>query len=102
MENNKKEELAIVKRVIDEKYNLIDENGKLLLDEWYEWIDYFHDGLAKVQRAYDKYNYIDTKGKILSEEWFKYVYNFNNGFAEVKRTNGEWAKIDKTGKLIKD
>ena len=101
MKTTRKEKLAIVKRVIDEKYNLIDANGKLLLDEWYEWVDYFHDGFAKVQRAYDKYNYIDKNGKLLSNEWFKYVYNFNNGFAEVKRTNGEWAKIDTNGKISK-
>ena len=101
MENNKKEEFTRVQRVTDRKYNLITANGKLLSDEWFEWVDYFHDGLAKVQRAYDKYNYIDKNGKILSEEWFKYVYDFNNGFAEVKRTNGEWAKIDTNGKISK-
>ena len=99
METAQKEGLTIVKRVSDEKYNLITADGKLLSDEWFEWVDYFHDGLAKVQRAYDKYNYIDKNGKILSEEWFKYVYDFNNGFAEVKRTNGEWAKIDKNGNI---
>ena len=97
-----KEEFTRVQRVSDRKYNLIDANGKLLSDEWFEWIDYFHDGLAKVQRAYEKYNYIGKDGKLLSNEWFNYVYDFNDGFGEVQRTNGEWAKIDKTGKLYKD
>ena len=102
METTTQEEFTRVQRVSDRKYNLIDANGKLLSDEWFEWIDYFHDGLAKVQRAYEKYNYIGKDGKLLSNEWFNYVYDFNDGFGEVQRTNGEWAKIDKTGKLYKD
>ena len=99
MNATNKEELTKVQRLSDGKCNYIDENGKIISDTWFEWIDYFHDGLAKVQRAYEKYNYIDKNGKLLSNEWFKYVYDFNDGFAEVKRTNGEWAKIDKNGKI---
>ena len=95
----KKEEFTRVQRDIDGKFNLITSDGKLLSKQWFEWVDYFHDGLAKVQRAYEKYNFIDKNGKLLSNEWFKWVYDFNNGFAEVKRTSGEWAKIDKTGKI---
>ena len=101
MEETNKEEFTRVQRVNDRKYNLITADGKLLSEQWYEWIDYFQDGFAKVQRAYEKYNYIDKQGKLLSNEWFKYGYDFNNGFAEVHRTNGEWAKIDKNGKISK-
>ena len=100
METTKKEEFTRVQRVTDRKFNLITADGKLLLDEWFEWVDYFHDGFAKVQRAYEKYNFIDKNGKLLSNEWFKWVYDFENGLAEVKRTNGEWAKIDKNGKIV--
>lgn len=99
METTKKEEFTRVQRVTDRKFNLITEDGKLLSDEWFEWVDYFHDGFAKVQRAYEKYNYIDKNGKLLSNEWFKYVYDFKDGLGEIQRTNGEWAKIDKTGKI---
>lgn len=99
MGTTKKEEFTRVQRDIDGKFNLITANGKLLSNEWFEWIDYFHDGFAKVQRAYEKYNYIDKNGKLLSNEWFKWVYDFKDGFAEVQRTNGEWAKIDKNGKI---
>ena len=102
MEETNKEELTKVQRVNDRKYNLIDANGKLLSDEWFEWLDYFNDGFAKVQRSYEKYNYIDKQGKLLSNEWFRLAYDFRDGFAEVKRTNGDWAKIDKTGKLYKE
>ena len=100
METTKKEEFTRVQRVTDRKYNLITANGKLLSDEWFEWVDYFHDGLAKVQRAYEKYNYIDKNGKILSEEWFNYGFDFKDGLALVERINGESCKIDKNGKIV--
>ena len=99
MENQKKEEFTRVQRVIDRKYNLITAQGKLLSEQWYEWIDYFQDGFAKVQRTYEKYNYIDKDGKLLSNEWFKWAEDFKDGFAVVKRSDGEWAKIDKNGKI---
>ena len=81
--------------------NFIDKNGKLLLNEWFSWVDDFFDGFAKVQRKEDKlYNFIDIKGNVLSSEWFEFVHCFY-GFADVQRTNGEQAKIDKNGKIIK-
>ena len=43
METPKKDGLAIAKRISDNKYNFITEDGKLLSDEWFEWVDYFHD-----------------------------------------------------------
>ena len=39
--------LAVVQRS-DRKYNCIDKQGKLLLDEWYEWVDDFFEGFAIV------------------------------------------------------
>ena len=100
METTKKEEFTRVQRVTDRKYNLITADGKLLSDEWFEWVDYFHDGLAKVQRAYEKYNYIDKNGKLLSNEWFSWVNDFKDGLAVGQRTNGEYFKIDKQGKIV--
>ena len=98
----KKDGLAIAKRISDNKYNFITEDGKLLSDEWFENAHSFHDGLAKVQRSYKQYNFINKQGKFLSNEWFNYLDDFFiDGFARVQRTNGELAKIDKTGKLIK-
>ena len=101
MENNKKEELAIVKRVIDEKYNLIGENGKLLLDEWYDFVSDFFGEVAVVVSGDGDFNFINKQGNILSDDWYEWVDDFHEGFARVKRSNGEWAKIDKSGNLIK-
>ena len=60
----KKEELAIVKRVSDNKYNLITADGKLLSDEWFRYVDDFKDGFAKVQRTNGEWAKIDKNGKI--------------------------------------
>lgn len=87
-------------RNCDKQYNHINKQGKLLSEQWYEWVGYFYDGFARVRRADGKYNLIGENGKLLSKEWFILVYDFNNGLAEVKRTNGEQCKIDKNGKIV--
>ena len=99
MNATNKEEFTRVQRDIDGKFNLITADGKLLSKQWFEWIDYFHDGLAKVRREDYLNNFIDKQGKLLSNEWFRWVNDFKDGFAKVQRTNGEWAKIDKNGKI---
>ena len=100
METTKKEELAIVKRLSDGKCNLIGENGKLLSEQWFDWIDYFHEGFAIVRRKDYLNNFIDKQGKLLSEEWFSWVNDFKDGLAVGQRTNGEYFKIDKQGKIL--
>ena len=101
METTKKEEITIVQRVIDRKYNLIDANSKLLLDEWYDWVSDFYGEVAVVVRENGDFNFINKKGEILSEQWFEWVDDFDEyGFAIVYRKNGEKCKIDKTGKIV--
>ena len=91
---------AVIKRE-DEKYNLIDAQGKLLSEQWFEWVCNFYDEFARVQRSTDDlWNFINKQGKILSDEWFIDAYYLDDGFAKVKRTNGECAKIDKNGKIV--
>ena len=84
----------------DKLRNLINKQGEILSNEWFEWVGIFHDGLAQVRRGDKLYNFIDTKGRILSEQWFSDAYSFKDGFAKVQRTNGEKCKIDKNGKIV--
>ena len=84
----------------DTLYNYIDKQGKIFLNEWFEWVNDFFEGFAIVQREDKLYNLINTKGKIISDEWFEFVHCFEFGFADVERTNGEQAKIDKNGKIV--
>ena len=102
MEETKKEEFTRVQRDIDGKFNLITADGKLLSKQWFEWIDYFHEGFAIVRREDYLNNFIDKQGKLLSNEWFRLAYDFRDGFAEVQRTNGEYFKIDKNGKIVSE
>ena len=84
----------------DELYNFIDTKGKILSEQWFDWIDNFNEGFARLQRSDDLMNFIDANGKILSNDWLAWVGDFDNGFAKVQRTNGELAKIDKTGEIV--
>ena len=86
----------------DKKYNYIDEQGKLLSEQWFENAFDFNEGFAVVKNKDYVYNFIDKQGKLLSKQWFEKAFDFNEGFTKVKRTNGDWVKIDKTGKLIKN
>ena len=83
-------------------WNLINKKGKLLSEQWFNYVYDFSEGFAIVRNEDYLNNFIDKQGKLLSEEWFNWVDDFKDGFARVQRTNGEWAKIDKTGKLYKD
>lgn len=103
MGTTKKEELAVVKRVIDDKYNLIGENGKLLLYEWYDFVSDFYGEVAVVVRCDGDFNFINKQGKILSEQWFEWVDDFNDGFARVQRSTDKlWNFIGENGKIISD
>ena len=93
--------LARVQRRNDE-WNFIDTKGNILLDEWFKWVEFFHEGFAIVQRTNGEYNFIDKDGKFLSEQWFNWGDNFNDGVTRVLRGYGKFIKIDKTGKFIKN
>ena len=95
-----KDGLEIIKRISDNKYNFITEDGKLLFEKWFVWAGNFCDGLARVRREDYLTNFIDKQGKLLSNEWFSWVNDFKDGLAVGQRTNGEYFKIDKQGKIV--
>ena len=100
MNATKKEGLAIVKRLSDNKYNFLDANGKILSDTWFEWVGDFYDEFALVGRENHEYNYIDKQGKILSDEWFKWLDFFKDDFARVQRFDNSMNFLNKEGKII--
>ena len=92
---------ARVKRSTDKLWNFIDKDGKILSDEWFDWVDYFNkEGFAKVQRKDGKWNFIDANGKIISNEWYRYVDYFQDGLAVVRRSDYLWNFIDANGKIL--
>ena len=87
----------------ERQYNFINKNGKILSEQWYEWVGIFYKGFARVRREDRLYNFIDKNGKIISNEWFKSVDYFNkDGFARVQRKDGKWNFITKDGKIISE
>ena len=84
---------------INGKENLL-HGRKLLFDQWFEYLDNFHDGFARV-KLNRKYNFIDTKGNIRFNQWFEYLENFHDGFAKVE-LNGKYNFIDTKGNILAD
>ena len=84
----------------DELYNFIDEKGKLLSEQWFDWIDNFKEGFARLQRFDGQYNFIDKQGKLLSEQWFAWVDDFQEGFARVQRFDDLMNFIGENGKIL--
>ena len=84
----------------DELYNFIDTKGKILSEQWFEWIDNFNEGFARVQRSGGQYNFIDKQGKLLSEQWFDWVDDFQEGFARVQRFDDLMNFIGANGKIL--
>ena len=86
---------------IKKQYNFINKQGELLSDQWFNWVDYFHDGLAIVRRSDNLYNFINKDGKIISEKWFECVGEFYEGFAIVQKiTNSLYNFIDTKGRIL--
>ena len=84
--------------MLNDKYNFIDTEGKLLSERWFDGAYCFSEGFALIYLN-GKYNFIDTEGNLLSEHWYDYASSFCEGFASVY-FNGKWHKIDKEGKII--
>ena len=85
----------------EKKWNLFDASKNMILcSEWYGYVGYFYDGLARVQRGDGKWNFIKSDGSVLCDEWYDYLSDFENGFARVQRGDGKYNFIKPDGKLL--
>ena len=50
---------------LKDKYNLIDKQGKIFSEQWFEWIEFFHEGFARVQRTNGEQCKIDKTGNFI-------------------------------------
>ena len=82
----------------DGKYYVIDRNGKLNSNKWYDTAKRFRDGYALIIED-EKCNYINKQGNLLSKEWYDEAYSFSEGLARVKK-NCKYNFIDKQGNLL--
>ena len=90
--------IAIVE--LNNKWNLIDTNGKLVSQRWFDNIYSFNkNGIAQVMLN-GKLNLIDVNGKLVYQQWFDWIDNFNeDGFAKV-RLNDKWNLIGTNGNFL--
>ena len=88
---------AVGKRV--EPNNFINLQGKeLLLQDEYDWVDYFSEGLAPVMKN-GKFGYINTEGKLVISLQFDETKPFYGAYAAVKMNNA-WGFINKKGEVV--
>jgi hypothetical protein len=80
------------------KYAFVDENGNLLINQWFDDVGEFRDGFVPV-RLRRKWNYIDANGNLLSRQWFDDADNFREGCAKVT-LNSKINFINTNGDLI--
>ena len=85
---------------LNDKWNFISGEGRLVSPIWFDMIYPFKNGYAMVLLN-DKWNLINREVKLLSDTWFDKVYNFEDGFAWVK-LNYKWNFINTEGKLLSD
>lgn len=83
---------------LNEKFNFINKEGKLLSGQWFGSAHDFRDGFATVLLN-RKCNFINQEGRLLSDQWFDSVYDFYNGFAVVE-LNEKYNVINQEGKII--
>ena len=89
---------------IEGKYNFIDEQGELLWkeDKWFDMVDNFSNGFARVEIDGRGWNFINPQGELLYKgyKWVDFVNNFHEGFAEVKIEGKGWNFINKQGEYL--
>ena len=83
---------------LNDKWGMIDETGKEVIECKYDWICDFHNGFACVELN-DKWGMIDETGKEVIECKYDVVYWFKNGFTKV-RLNDEYFWVNE-GETIK-
>lgn len=84
--------------LIDRKYGFLDQSGKLKIDNQFEMVGLFSEGLASVKTG-GKWGYIDQNDKIIIQPDFEEAGEFQRGLALVKK-NGKANLIDKQGNFL--
>jgi hypothetical protein len=81
------------------KEGLLNSQGKLLGNQWYDKVWKFNDGFARVQIR-EKRNFINRKGVLLSEQWYDTTsISFSDDLIIVKLGH-KMGFIDKDGCLL--
>ena len=85
---------------LNEKYNHINQEGRILSDKWYDWVGSFREGFAEVELN-GKSNFINHYGDYLTDQWFDDAGSFREGFADID-INGKMNFINQEGDYLTD
>ena len=85
------------------KFGLLDRSGTIIIEPEFDYIDFFHEGLARANRN-GKRGFIDKTGDFVIEVQEPGMFvrgfgNFSGGLAPVK-SGAKWGYIDKTGQFV--
>ena len=93
---------------LNDKYNFVNNERKIISKRWFDFVQSFHNGFAKVTNRFigthgyeeEEYNFINEKGEILSDIWlYSTTLGFVNGFVDVMFKNGDLYKLNTKGQL---
>lgn len=73
---------------LDEKYNYLTKDNKILSKEWFDWANDFDNGLGRVTKILNgerKYNIIKPNGKLVANDWYSYIQEMGEGYFMVSK-----------------
>ncbi len=82
------------------KYGFINKSGQLIVQNKFDTVSKFSEGLAAVKKE-GSWGYIDKTDRIIIPNQFDEASDFHNGLAIVKK-NGKSNLIDQNGRLVLD
>ena len=79
--------------------NIVDKDGFIISDEWFDHVYPFYENYAVVTKD-GKCNYIDTEGDLLLKKSAYFCDIFQNGYAIICKKEGKYNYIDKHGRFL--
>lgn len=83
---------------IDLHWGYINEKGKVVINNKFDWAECFSQGIARV-KIENKYGYIDLSGKPILPIKYDYIEKFSEKLAAVK-VGKKWGYINLSGQLV--
>jgi len=96
----KEQEIELIPYRKGNKWGFCDKNKRIVIENKYNFVDQFNEGLACVNRS-GKYGFIDKIGKEIVTCEYDYANSFEGGLATV-RHNDKFGFINNKGREIID
>ena len=82
------------------KWNYLTKANRILMSQWVDYANDFHEGFASVYVNGKGYNFINANGELLSETWFDSVGDFHEGFGLIFIKGKGWNYINAKGEIL--